>query len=83
MLIMCDKHFIHFCFYISLFQPFIMVDVRQPDEIIATAGDIIAFERRISLIFDWLKIFTYFHFAVCTVTSEADPQVNVEQNEDR
>lgn len=60
-----------------------MVLFHPPDEIIATKGDLIAFQRRIFFIFRWIKIFTYFHFAVCTVDSEADRQAIVQPNGDR
>jgi hypothetical protein len=50
----------------------------RPDQIIVTAGDIIEFRRR------RLKIFNYFHFAVCTVNSVADrPEAIVDQHGDR
>ncbi len=59
-----------------------MVLCFPPDEIIATEGDLVAFERRIFLIFRWINIYTYFHFAVCTVSSVADRQA-VDRNGDR
>jgi hypothetical protein len=54
----------------------------QSNEFIATAGDIVAFKRRIFFL-GWIKLFTYFHFAVCTVSPADNPQANVDQNEDR
>lgn len=57
-----------------------MVLCCPPDEIIATEGDLVAFERPIFLIYRWIKLYTYFHSAVCTVSSAADPQAVVDQN---
>ncbi len=57
------------------------MDLCLPDEIRATKGDLVAFQRRIFL--GWIEIFTYFHFAVCTVSSVADRQAVVDQNGDR
>lgn len=54
-----------------------MVLCYPPDEIMATAGDLIAFQHC------RLKIFTYLHFAVCTVTSVADRQAIAQRNGDR
>ncbi len=59
-----------------------MVLCCPPDEIFATEGDLVAFKRRIFLI-SRMKLFTYFHFAVCTVSSMADPHAEVRQNGDR
>lgn len=49
----------------------------QIDQIIATRGDLIAFQRR------WLKMLPYLHFAVCTVDSVADRQAIAQRNGDR
>lgn len=48
-----------------------------PAEIMATAGDLVAFQHR------RLKMFTYFHFAVCIVNSEANRLAIAQRNGDR
>nr|CAH0104804.1 unnamed protein product [Daphnia galeata] len=54
---------------------FIMNPFNAPDEIRATKGDLIEFQRQ------FLKMIPYFHFAVYTVDSEADAGlINVQLN---
>jgi hypothetical protein len=73
--IMCDQYLI-IDFSIDIFpQHSIMELCYRPDEIMATKGDLVAFKHR--------HIFTYFHFAVCTVDSEAARQAIVQRNGDR